>query len=226
MPPGILYCFNTVSDHRVYKAGHTSQGSLQLRLKGYLGQSKPRVLVAQRDVDDARAAEALFLRLLALCRLLRPRPDLGTEWYEARGDDDDVDERHRAIAFLAEVVQRATRSADAPPPPSPAPPPRASPPPRAPPPPRVPPPPRAPPPPATSQLVFPAATTLPGLDAYFAALDARVARGGVAATTAEALVEAFEADADACPVLPAFLPYDRDARVRVARQRHWVMLDG
>ena len=78
---GLIYCFNTVGDNKIYKAGHT-QNSLSTRLKGYLGPSKPRTIFFSRKVDDSIHAEKMMLTLLRQCTSLKERKDLGDEWFE------------------------------------------------------------------------------------------------------------------------------------------------
>ena len=105
---GQIYCFNCVGDHRIYKAGHTQQ-KLSSRLKSYLGPSKVRTLVAQRQVDDSVAAETFMLGLLRQCYALRLRRDLGNEWFQLR-EDVDVHVCQAAIVFIFEVVSKAVRN--------------------------------------------------------------------------------------------------------------------
>ena len=106
---GIIYCFNTICNARIYKAGHTQQEDLASRLKGYLGPSKPRVIVAHRRADDSLDAEDTMLRLLRLCHFFRTRPDLGDEWFEAT-DGYDEDARHKAVCFILDVASKASRT--------------------------------------------------------------------------------------------------------------------
>ena len=75
--PGFIYFFSTFGDRTVFKAGRTDQESLAARFKSYLGPSKPRMVVASREVDDTVAAEDMMLRLLRSSRVLQARPDLG-----------------------------------------------------------------------------------------------------------------------------------------------------
>ena len=102
---GYIYCFNTVCDHKIYKAGHTQQDELSYRLKSYLGPSKPRVVVASRHVVDSVDAEKMLLGLLRQSSAVKPRIDLGDEWFEACHDD--TEEIHKAILFIFDVVAKA-----------------------------------------------------------------------------------------------------------------------
>jgi hypothetical protein len=105
MTSGSIYCFSTVGDARVHKVGMTTQATVAQRMRGYIGLSKPRVMLAHRTVGDAVRAEATLLRAMKLCRFFTQRLDLGPEWWEAA--DDDVVERERAVLFLTDLVARA-----------------------------------------------------------------------------------------------------------------------
>lgn len=83
---GTIYCFNTIGDARVFKAGHT-QNELRTRLRGYLGPSRPRTIFFSQRVDDSVLAETLMLTLLRQCVSFTQRTDLGNEWFEATVDD-------------------------------------------------------------------------------------------------------------------------------------------
>ena len=63
---GIIYCFNTVGDSKLYKAGHTTN-KLEKRLAGYLGPSKPRSIIFSRTVKNSHMAEKLMLKLMRQC---------------------------------------------------------------------------------------------------------------------------------------------------------------
>ena len=103
---GILYAFNTICDPNIYKVGYTRQTELAARLRGYLGPSKPRVIVVSRRVDDATEAERLLLGLLRVSNVVRARPDLGDEWFEALGAPDHT---QRTIHWISGIVERAVR---------------------------------------------------------------------------------------------------------------------
>lgn len=201
---GTIYCFNTVVDANIYKAGRTDQESLAARLRGYLGPSKPRVLVASREVSDSIAAESLMLSLLRQSIALRWRKDYGDEWFQARTDEMDETARHEAIRLIMDVVQSAL------PPDVPA---------------RI-----KPTSKPTSAVAAASSTTTPlgeGQDTlaymedYFAALD-RFVHGAPSPLLGEgvaALVDAFDAS-DACPVYVEYTLYSRGMRLAVARNRY------
>ena len=105
---GTIYCFNTLSSSTIYKAGHT-QTELAARLRGYLGPSKPRVMVFSREVDDSVEAERMMLTLMRQCVSLRSRDDLGKEWFEAVPEIG-AEERHAQLVTIANVVALASRS--------------------------------------------------------------------------------------------------------------------
>ena len=193
MREGFLYCFNTLGDARVYKIGHTRQDELAHRLKGYLGPSKPRVLVVQRRVVDSVEAERLCLALVRGTRVLLERRDMGDEWFEAPPGVD-VDQLHCALALLAEVVGRAVETEVT----------RAS---------AI----------ASHETACEPRTHdayPPGMEQYVAALDRYVANAAPMSALAspDALVDAFEGDA-ACPVFVEYLMWDRATRVRWADAR-------
>ena len=98
---GIVYCFNTVADSKVIKCGHTQQ-DLTKRLRGYLGPSKPRMLIFKRSVADSAASEQVMLLLMRQCRSLKCRLDLGNEWFEIV-EDMEVTLQH--LVQIADVVR-------------------------------------------------------------------------------------------------------------------------
>lgn len=189
---GFLYCFNTVGDSRIYKVGHTQQDKLSERLKGYLGPSKPRVMVASRRVDDSVRAEALMLTLVRHSRVLTSRPDLGKEWFHA--PDDDEAARHAALLFFSELVacavatplpeaakhqhvlQRGEREEEE-------------------------------------------EKDMGSMGTYFAAFDHYVAHAPLLGKSLAQLMDAFDAS-DACPVFVDYLRHGRDARLRALARRH------
>ena len=103
---GILYCFNTIESADIYKVGYTQQ-NLAVRMRGYLGPSKPRCMVLSRNVDNVVQAESIMLQLLRFSNILRARNDLGKEWFQACQCD--VEARHKALVWLADIVQRAVQ---------------------------------------------------------------------------------------------------------------------
>lgn len=103
---GLIYCFSTLGDPKVYKAGHT-QNSLSTRMRGYLGPSKPRVIIFSRRVDDSAQAEKMMLSLCRQCVSLKVRPDLGDEWFEDVTVAASV--LHQHLQQIADIVQLASR---------------------------------------------------------------------------------------------------------------------
>ena len=95
--PGVIYCFNTLADSKVIKCGHTQQ-SLSKRLHGYLGPSKPRMLIFSRPVKDSAFSERVMLTLMRQCRSLKKRLDLGNEWFEI------VEDMESALGHLYEIA--------------------------------------------------------------------------------------------------------------------------
>ena len=191
---GIVYCFNTICDHRIYKAGHTQQ-TLQSRLRGYLGPSRPRVIVASRKVDDSVAAETMILGLLQQCSTLAQRTDLGNEWFELK-DGVDVEECHKAILFVFDVVSKAVRAPDCckhPDVPTLHPPSQVT----------------------TSNIDV---CNLPGMEGYFDALERFVCTTSKCDGTMDDILQAFE-DSDFCPVFSEYVMWPRKTRLSVACNR-------
>lgn len=187
---GTIYCFNTIVDAKIYKAGHTQQ-DLAARLRGYLGPSKPRTIVAQRQVDDSVAAETMMLGLLRQCCALRTRPDLGPEWFGAN-ESMDTDEIQRCILFVFDVVGKAVRCSRDPPHASTI----------------------SSNPPSTEM------TTLPAMGAYFEGLDRFMQRAMPNyLQTLEHAIREFERSND-CPVFSEYVLWPRSTRVAVARNRY------
>lgn len=206
--PGFIYFFSTFGDRAVFKAGRTDQQSLAARFKSYLGPSKPRMIIASREVDDTVAAEDMMLRLLRSSRVLQVRPDLGTEWFSA--DTDDAEEVHATVRFIFEVVQKAVRDVPA----EEVHPKKLA---------------RR----AERDLAedeyshqIADADTLPAMGCYFEAFDKYVdnAPCGVLTLGIERIVTNFESDRS-CPVFAEYLLWPKDARVRVAKNR-FPHLDG
>ena len=196
MAPGILYCFNTVGDSRIYKAGRTEQPSLGHRLRSYLGPSRPRVLIATRPVADAVAAERWVLDLLRVCRGLRPREDLGSEWFEAE-EGTEEEQLRRTVGLLFDAAQAA---ADRPPtecPPASCP--------------SVP---CLPPPCHTEDR------SSADMRSYLDALESYMRSSATPEVlcSVNRLVEAFESD-EACPVFPQFCRWHLEARRKAVSRR-------
>ena len=104
---GFLYCFTTVGDANIVKVGHTQQSDPSSRFRGYLGPSKPRVVIAQRPVEDSERAEADMLRLCRECKHLTPRLDYGPEWFEIVTDKETC---HSALLFFATLATQPSRN--------------------------------------------------------------------------------------------------------------------
>lgn len=102
---GLIYCFNTLGDTKIYKAGHT-QNALSMRLKGYLGPSKPRTIIFSRAVDDSVHAEKMMLVLFRQCVSLKSCREFGDEWFEDVSDCTQVLYRH--LQNIADIVQLAS----------------------------------------------------------------------------------------------------------------------
>lgn len=188
---GTIYCFNTITDANIYKAGHTQQ-ELSARMRGYMGPSKPRLIVATRSVDDSSAAETLMLSLLRVSSILKPRWDLGHEWFEA--NEVNMTDRHKAITLLLDTAAKATRTTRS----------RET---------------KAPTKEEsvrdTSQLEI-----LPGMGPYFEALDRFI--GEAPTTDVQNLhtaLTAFERGAN-CPIFADYTMWSKGQRLAVARNRH------
>lgn len=107
---GTIYCFNTIGDARIFKAGHT-QNELRARLRGYLGPSRPRTIFFCQCVDDSVLAETLMLTLLRQCVSFTQRKDLGNEWFEATVDDAPTLYDHlKKIAYVCALASCARPS--------------------------------------------------------------------------------------------------------------------
>ena len=206
--PGFIYFFSTFGDRTVFKAGRTDQESLAARFKSYLGPSKPRMVVASREVDDTVAAEDMMLRLLRSSRVLQVRPDLGAEWFSA--DADDVEEVHATVRFFFGVVQKAVRDVPAEEAPTKKLARRAE----------------HDPTEEDSFRQVADADALPAMGCYFEALDEYVNKAPCAVLNVgmEGIVTEFESDRS-CPVFAEYLLWPKEARIRVAKNR-FPHLDG
>lgn len=187
---GYIYFFNTLGDGQIYKAGETQQDNVSARMRGYLGPSKPRTIVASRAVDDALEAEKLLLSLLKQCVHYRFRPDYGDEWFEAVTDD--VEERHKAVLLIADVVQRAVRSGA----------------------------PGNVVIPAPVSRDPDEETSIAGYEQYFAALDNYRNSAPPNVLSPDTLIRTFDASKE-CPIFAQYGLCSHAKRVAVARKRYW-----
>ena len=191
---GVIYCFNTLADSNVIKCGHTQQ-SLSKRLGGYLGPSKPRMLIFHRAVNDSVHAEQVMLTLMRQCRSLQSRQDLGNEWFEVIADMD------LALGHLIEIANIVHMvHAD----PTPAPPPFKNEPPKT---------------------TVPHAQLLSSLRKYLTCMDSYVRNNAPpsAFSSAETLMRNFDASPE-CPVFSEYLPFG-EARLDIIEKRYKVALD-
>lgn len=188
---GFLYCFNTFCDPNIYKAGHTQQEELKFRLKSYLGPSKPRIVVASRRVLDSIGGEKMMLGLLRQSSVVKPRRDLGDEWFEACHDH--AEEVHKAIRFLFDVVAKAAGEVD------PMPTVFAK--------------------SLQQHSLTTDATTLPAMGTYFQALDHFINTSSELSSDMEASVTAFETSKE-CPIFADYVMWPKNIRVAVAANRY------
>jgi hypothetical protein len=85
---GHIYCFRTVGNATIYKAGMTTRFDVKDRLNEYDGANKVDVVVSCIFVEDARRAEVQMLQSLKTCGVLvLDKKTLGNEWFRATGDD-------------------------------------------------------------------------------------------------------------------------------------------
>ena len=85
---GHIYCFRTVGNPTIYKAGMTTRFDVKARLDEYDGANKVDVVVSCIFVEDARRAETQMLQSLKTCGVLvLDKKTLGNEWFRATGDD-------------------------------------------------------------------------------------------------------------------------------------------
>lgn len=105
--PGYIYCFNTISNHNVYKVGMTEQFMYDNRLDTYDGGNKPYVIVGTIFVPDARDAERQLLAKLKTSDVLKHDKGMGKEWFRATDETDTV-RRHLVISdIMLEVCCRS-----------------------------------------------------------------------------------------------------------------------
>lgn len=96
---GHLYCFNTMANPRLYKAGMTLNEDINVRLKqGYQGGNKPNIVVSTMFVLDPVSAEKRLMSALCNSGILTQDRRMGREWFFAT-DDDEV-RRHATIARI------------------------------------------------------------------------------------------------------------------------------
>lgn len=103
---GTIYCFNTLENPNIIKAGHTQQ-DVKKRLRGYMGPTKPRSIIFTLKVDDSVEAEKMMLRLIQQCVSLNKRYDLGNEWFETTGNFT-FEQRAEHLQTIARIVQKAS----------------------------------------------------------------------------------------------------------------------
>lgn len=103
---GTIYCFNTIENPNIIKAGHTQQ-VVQKRLRGYMGPTKPRSIIFTVKVDDSVEAEKMMLHLMEQCVSLKKRYDLGNEWFETTGFFS-FEQRAKHLQTIARIVQKAS----------------------------------------------------------------------------------------------------------------------
>ena len=192
---GYLYCFNTISDPTVYKAGYTTN-QLAVRFRGYLGPSKPRTVVFGREVDDSLTGERLMLALMRQCCSLCQVTTYGPEWFQ-RIEGVSVETLHQHLLVIADIVQMAVGKSTRVLPSYPC---------------------KRAPSLATEEELT-SEVTLPGMETYYTALNAFVESAHPdQLLSVEALVGAFEAS-EACPILCQFALFNAEKRLRVARAR-------
>ena len=190
---GLIYCFNTVGDSRIYKAGHTTR-KLEKRLAGYMGPSKPRLIVFTRRVKDSASAERMMLKLMRQCVSITHRDDLGDEWFEAN-DAYTFEERQRQLEYIAKIVQLAIRGKKIPPEPM-----------------------------QQQSVVETQGceTTLRGLDEYFRKFDEYVREASIQQDSSPIVLMRNYEQSAFCPVnmFCNFLPFDEATRANVVKNRY------
>ena len=194
---GILYCFSTTGNARIIKVGMTRQSRLASRMRGYLGPSKPYVVIAHALSAHVEQAEEYLLQLLATSRVVESRKQtLGPEWWE-QAPGVDTGACHAALAL---AVRLCAAAADRPPTPPPSP--------------------SLPDPPLPRPLLAPRrdlATPSP-LEAYLKAFRAFALARGLNKgdeEEVEAVLEEFEQSPD-CPLMVEYLPHSRASRLALA----------
>lgn len=100
---GYIYCFNTIGNRTVYKAGKTNKTKFEERLNDYIGGNKPDIIVAVVFVEDTFNAEKKLIRELKQSGVLTTSREFGREWFKAT--DDNVTRRHLIISrIMASIV--------------------------------------------------------------------------------------------------------------------------
>ena len=201
MGRGIIYGFNTLASNTIIKIGRTEQ-TLNQRLRGYIGPSKPRTLLFRKEVDDSVEAENWVKKLMSQCSSFTQRFDLGDEWYESiPGLKDEVRNEH--MLNISEVARLAVRDVSQPDPPTH---------------------------PSTAQAMLTAKiidtkistqnTSIPGMEGYFSDMDRFVDKEPKEAMmNAEGLTQAFESSAK-CRFLCEYLPNSFEYRTSVVGNRY------
>lgn len=189
---GVIYCFNTLADENVYKAGQT-QNCLRERLRGYIGPSRPRCMIFTRRVDDVRHAEKIMLTLMRQCVSLTQRLDLGSEWFSAVGSHAETRQRH--LWTIADISCLASREGVTPRPPSSE--------------------------AGCATFGTHGGTALRGMERYFTAFDSFVGTYKELHNVSDCadLVRRFE-ESTHCPVFVKYVPYGPGERTDAARRRY------
>ena len=201
MGRGIIYGFNTLASNTIIKIGRTEQ-TLNQRLRGYIGPSKPRTLIFRKEVDDSIEAEKWVKKLMSQCSSFTQRYDLGDEWYETiPGVKDDVRNEH--MLNISEVARLAVRDISQPDPPTH---------------------------PPIAQALLPAQaidtsistqnTSIPGMEKYFSDMDKFVDEEPMEAMmSARGLTKTFESS-DKCRFFCEYLPNSFEYRTSVVGNRY------
>jgi len=95
---GHIYCFNTMGNPRLYKAGMTMNEDINVRLRGYQGGNKPNIIVSTMFVSDPASVERRFMTALYSSGILTQAKRMGREWFFAT--DDDEMRRHVVISRI------------------------------------------------------------------------------------------------------------------------------
>lgn len=103
---GYIYCFNTLGNPNIYKAGMTHKFIYDERLTQYDGCNKPDVIVGTLFVQNAREAENQLLAALKSSGVLEPVRRMGKEWFRAT-DEVDILRRHVVISGIMSNVCHA-----------------------------------------------------------------------------------------------------------------------
>ena len=102
---GYIYCFNTVGNDTIYKAGKTARYTYEERLVEYVGANQPNVIVALLYVENVADAETKMINLLRNSGVLRRYKEVrGKEWFKAT--DNNIVNRHVTISNIFALVAR------------------------------------------------------------------------------------------------------------------------